>query len=157
MRKIVSIIILTIYIFLLSYIYFLRFGFNIPRIIVIASSSMKPELESGDAVFLIKPKPEEIKIGDIISFNKVIPYISSNIITHRVIEIKKYENVYIFKTKADANPNPDKFDVSYKEIIGKVIFKIPKIGYALYFIKQNMLAISIILLGIGFIAIYKSY
>jgi hypothetical protein len=43
------------------------------KIIIISSSSMKPDLNAGDAVIVIKVKSEEIKIGDIISYNKVIP------------------------------------------------------------------------------------
>ena len=156
MRKAIITIIVIIYFILLSYIYFLKFNsLPIPRIIIIASSSMKPNLNVGDAVIVIKVKPEEIKIGDIISYNKVIPYSSSNIITHRVVEINKNGEFYIFKTKGDANNEIDKFDITYKEIIGKVIFSIPKIGYLFYFIKENMVAISLIMLGLGIIIISK--
>jgi len=78
MRKAIITIIVIIYLILLSYIYFLKFNyFPIPRITIIASSSMKLNLNVGDAVIVIKVNPEEIKIGDIISYNKVIPYMSS--------------------------------------------------------------------------------
>jgi len=55
MRKAIITIIVIIYLILLSYIYFLKFNyFPIPRIIIIASSSMKPNLNVGDAVIVIK-------------------------------------------------------------------------------------------------------
>jgi signal peptidase I len=69
------------------------------KIIIISSSSMRPNLNIRDAVIVIKVKPEEIKIGDIISYDKSYSLMSSNIITHRVIEVNKNGEFYIFKKR----------------------------------------------------------
>jgi len=126
-----------------------------PRIIVMASSSMRPSLEPGDAVLLVKVKPEEIRVGDIISYIKVVPFASVQIVTHRVVEANDYGDFYSFKTKGDANPNPDSWDVAPKEIMGKAVIVIPKLGYILYHIRANLAAIALTTLGLGFILIYK--
>jgi len=126
-----------------------------PKIIVIASSSMEPSLESGDAVLLLKVKPEEIRIGDIISYTKVVPFASMQIVTHRVVEANDYGDSYFFKTKGDANPNPDSWNVTPEEIIGKAVITIPKIGYILYHVRANLSGIALTTIGLGFILIYK--
>jgi len=126
-----------------------------PRIIVIASSSMRPSLEPGDAVFIVKARPEEIRVGDIISYVKVVPFASMQIVTHRVIEANNHSNFYFFKTKGDANPRPDGWDVSPQEIVGKAVVVLPKLGYVLYYIRANLAAIALTSLGLGFIFIYK--
>jgi len=126
-----------------------------PRIIVMASSSMRPSLEPGDAVLIVKVKPEEIRVGDIISYIKVIPFVSIQIVTHRVIEANNHSDFYFFKTKGDADPNPDGWDVTPQEIMGKAVILIPKLGYVLYHIRANLAAIALTTLGLGFILIYK--
>jgi len=126
-----------------------------PRIIVIASSSMRPSLEPGDAVLIVKVKPEEIRVGDVISYVKVVPFASMQIVTHRVVEANDHGDFYSFKTKGDANPNPDSWDVTPKEIMGKAVIVIPKLGYILYHIRANLVTIALTTLGLGFILIYK--
>jgi len=126
-----------------------------PKIIVIASSSMRPSLESGDAVLLVKVKPEEIRVGDLISYTKIVPFASMQIVTHRVVEANDYGDSYFFKTKGDANPEPDSWNVTPEEIIGKAVIMIPKIGYILYHVRANLAAIALTTLGLGFILIYK--
>lgn len=125
-----------------------------PRIVVIASSSMRPSLEPGDAVLIVKVKPEEIRVGDIISYVKIVPFTSTQIVTHRVVEVIYYDDFYLFKTKGDANLNPDRWEVTPKEILGKVVLIIPKLGYLFYYIKVNLAAIALIILGLGLILIY---
>ncbi|MBO3809758.1 MAG: signal peptidase I [Candidatus Brockarchaeota archaeon] len=83
-----------------------------PRIAIIASSSMRPTLEPGDAVLIVKVKPDEIRVGDIISYVKVIPLAPVAIVTHRVVEVGNHGNLYIFKTKGDGNSNPDGWDIT---------------------------------------------
>jgi len=126
-----------------------------PRIIVVTSTSMNPSIEAGDAVLIVKVKPEEIRVGDIISYVKVVPFTSMQIVTHRVIEANQYGDLYLFKTKGDANPTCDGWDVTSKEVIGKAVLVLPKLGYILYSIKANLASITLTTLGLGLIFIYK--
>ena len=58
-------------------------------------------------------------------------------ITHRIVGTnlnEKGEKVYVFK--GDNNYSSDELAVSLDQIYGKVIMKIPKIGYIQYFLSQ---------------------
>jgi len=79
-------------------------------------------INPGDVVICKKVSPEEIKVGDVILYN----YGKTKIL-HRVIKIKDG----YFETKGDANPYQFDFEknISYSQIKGKVILRIPWIGY----------------------------
>lgn len=68
---------------------------------------------------------ESYGVGDVITFgprSKTKPPT-----THRIIEVKADGN---FVTKGDANDDEDMRTVSRYEVIGKVLFSIPYVGYA---------------------------
>jgi len=126
-----------------------------PRIIVIASSSMEPYLRPGDAAVIVRASPWEIGVGDVITYIKAVPFASTQVVTHRVVEANSQGELYIFRTKGDANPGPDGWDVTPQEVLGKVIIRIPHLGNILYQIKVNIVTIALITLGLGSIFIYK--
>ncbi|MEM1545661.1 MAG: signal peptidase I [Candidatus Methanomethylicia archaeon] len=116
------------------------FAYNILQIVlntkvpigVVSSSSMEPSLKKGDYVICIGVKAENIEVGDIIIFN--LPY-KSNII-HRVVNKTKDSNGnWRFLTKGDNNNSPDENPynietwIREKDIVGKVVLKIPYIGW----------------------------
>ena len=86
---------------------------------VVVSGSMEPNISTGSLVIVKKTKPAQLKIGDIISF-----FANDQVITHRVIFI---ENSGEIITKGDANNYEDA--LYEKEILGKVLIVVPKIGY----------------------------
>lgn len=93
---------------------------------IIYSGSMKPNIDVGDIVIVSKTPPEEIKVGDIIQYrtqNITIP------IVHRVYEIYNENNTIFFITKGDSNNAPDSEPVLSQNVMGKVVFNIPKIGW----------------------------
>lgn len=92
-------------------------------ILVIGSSSMTGTIDKGDVILFKSDKNEQIKVGDIIVFNK-----NDIRVVHRVIGIIKEGNDYKFKTKGDANDNEDKGTISKSELLGKVIFNIKELG-----------------------------
>ena len=72
-----------------------------------------------------------INTAPIITFLSSDPRLSNIIVTHR-IKAKYYDattNKYTFQTKGDANNTADFTLAEDTNIIGEVIFKIPKIGY----------------------------
>ncbi len=102
---------------------------------VIVSTSMEPVIHVNDAI-LIK-RDDDLKIGDVCTYLSKDPRWLGIMITHRIIGTDVNENgekVYIFK--GDANETPDTLPVSESQIYGKVIMKIPKIGYIQYFLSQ---------------------
>ena len=109
----------------------------------IISGSMEPEISVNDVVIIKETPKEEIKKGDIISFDK-----NGDIITHRIIYLttnKNGETTYI--TKGDANNIEDEGYVEYKDIEGKMIGKIPKIGKIIMALKsETTLIITLVIL-----------
>ena len=94
---------------------------------VVQSGSMQPEIYRG-SIIMVKPFGN-YKIKDIITFyileQKYMP------MTHRIIDKIERNNQSFFITQGDANDGPDTYEVEQSEIIGKVIFKIPFIGYVI--------------------------
>lgn len=85
-------------------------------------------INKGDILFVIKAKPEKIKIGDVIIFNAE----QKNPVIHRVIEIKNDGNNYAFSTIGDNNNGQLSFERNIKEeqLLGKPIVKIvPMLGW----------------------------
>ena len=103
---------------------------------VIVSGSMESELPVG-SVCLVDCQQKEPEVGDIISYKA-----QDAIITHRVIE--KTDDGYI--TKGDNNSVADPGIVKPKQIFGTVICSIPKVGYAVMFMRTLK---GIMLIAIG--------
>ncbi len=87
------------------------------HIFSVVSGSMRPEIPVGSAVFITRA--QNYYINDIISFRY-----QNKIITHRLVYAGRY-----FLTKGDANNVIDQFQIDKSQIIGKVFFNIPYIGY----------------------------
>ena len=98
---------------------------------VVLTGSMVPEIMPNDVVITKKKSAEELQVGDIITFVTSDPRLSNIIVTHG-IKNKYYDSTtgkYTYQTKGDANNTEDFTLAEDKNVIGKVIFKIPKIGY----------------------------
>ena len=94
----------------------------------VISPSMKPAYNVGDLVYVkgydIEEIPENIKVGDAITF---VLDEKLTVATHRVVSID-LESSH-FTTKGDANDTPDANPVHFKNLVGKVVFKLPLLGY----------------------------
>lgn len=96
----------------------------------VLSGSMRPLMDVGDVAIVAKVPADIVKEGDIIQFRK-----EKVNVMHRVIEIQETEDGKFFITKGDANKDPDTDPVVPEQVIGRVIFKIPKIGWAAIVVK----------------------
>ena len=118
-----------ILIFTFLALFFLLSQINFPgvyKVFLVQSGSMTPTLNTGDVVF-IKPV-SQYRPNDIITFNSHQNFT----VTHRLIK----ENSGSFTTKGDANSVTDQNTINTSDIIGKVFFIIPKIGYFIMFVKS---------------------
>lgn len=111
------------------------------RFYTVLTTSMEPAYSPGDMVFVRVCDIEDIKTGDVITFN---PDLNSpgTYLTHRAVEkIPSYNGTgeLRFKTKGDNNDINDPFAISDTNLIGKVVLTIPKAGTAMTVIKQNLL------------------
>ena len=102
------------------------------KVMVVQSGSMAPAIKMGSVV-AVKPA-EDYKIGDIITFG---PYSrTKSPTTHRIYDIKVVNGQPRYITKGDANNAPDQREISKRDILGKVLFSVPYLGYAVAFAKK---------------------
>lgn len=98
---------------------------------VVLSGSMLPEIEIKDIVVTKKVAAESLEVGDIITFIAPDARYGGISITHR-IQDKYYDEslgTYTYRTKGDNNNVADSSLVPNANVLGKVILKIPKLGY----------------------------
>lgn len=94
------------------------------KMIAIASNSMNPVYNRGDAVIYEKMNVSGITKGDILVFK------SDNIVvTHRVVNVIKIGSKIYFQTKGDNNDNNDINLVSDADVYGRVKYIVKYIGY----------------------------
>ncbi len=98
---------------------------------VVLSGSMLPTIEVKDVVVTKKIAEEKLEIGDIITFVSPDDRFGGISVTHRIIE-KLYDEdqgIYTYRTQGDNNNIADSVPVPNANILGKVILKIPKLGF----------------------------
>lgn len=101
------------------------------RIFTVATGSMEPEYKVMDILFVKESKESQIKVGDDVVYLGKGGTFDGKIITHRVIEIEKENDIVSFHTKGIANDIEDPI-VYYDQIYGKVIYK----GVVLSFVNK---------------------
>lgn len=106
-----------------------KFSIGGIKLLVVKSGSMEPTIKTGS---LVIDKTESIyKIDDIVTFkNRDKPLETT---THRIVGEEIISNIKVFKTQGDANGTPDSAKLLPDQIVGKVIFKIPFLGYIVAF------------------------
>ena len=125
----------------------------------IVSPSMVPSINVLDVVVTMRvDDPENLKKGDIITFNSTEYSYSGVTITHRISNIDKTSNgQYLFTTKGDNNNTEDSARTSFDKIYGKVLFRIPKIGYIQYYLSSILGWVAIIVVPAVMIIGYDIY
>ena len=131
-------------------------AFVVPPIIgfkpyVIKSGSMVPTFEVGDVAYTKKVAFSSLKDGDIIGFRLD----DNTIVTHRV---KEKHDSYII-TKGDANETEDAKYVYENDLIGKVYFHVPYVGYFTSTLNKTaakVIVVIIVLVNVG-LAILASW
>jgi signal peptidase I, archaeal type len=104
------------------------------KIFVVQSGSMAPAIKMGSLV-IVKPA-NDYKIGDVITFG---PYSRTKApTTHRIYDIKVVNGEPRYITKGDANNAPDTREIAKRDILGKVLFSIPYLGFAVAFAKKPL-------------------
>ncbi|MBQ6494740.1 MAG: signal peptidase I [Bacilli bacterium] len=101
------------------------------KLIAIASNSMSPTYKRGDAIIYEKINVKELKVGDILAFQK-----NSIVVTHRIVEIWKQDDRYYFTTKGDNNNTNDADKIEEKNVLGRVQFSFKYIGYPTVLINE---------------------
>ena len=104
----------------------------------IISPSMTTNIEVYDVVFVKNVDPKDLEINDIITFYSTNSFFGGTPITHRIVEILDVPSKgTMFRVKGDANERADDEKVLPNNIIGKVMFKIPKLGKLQFFLASR--------------------
>ena len=106
---------------------------------VVLTGSMLPKIKVEDVVVTKKIEAKDLKEGDIITFASSDERYAGTIITHR-IKKKYYDSTtgkYTFQSQGDNNNVADNALVEEQNIYGKVILKIPKLGYLQLFLASK--------------------
>lgn len=115
----------------------------------ILTQSMYPTIKAGDVVVTYMDENDSYNTGDVITF---ISNANGQItVTHRIEEVYEVNGQYSYKTKGDNNNTADKEIISSNNVLGKVVFKIPKAGYIQQFLVTKtgwIIAIVLPCLGI---------
>ena len=143
MRRIISYFINGVLIGLVILVAFLFLGVKagiitpeqFPRPYVIYSGSMEPSIKTGSVILTLPSKT--YSPGEIISYS--LSDKAGDTVTHR-IEFKLYPSGVnsepVFITSGDANKTFDQKELRQKDIIGKVVFTAPYLGYLVDFAKK---------------------
>ncbi|MEW5840633.1 MAG: signal peptidase I [Thermoproteota archaeon] len=123
---------------------------------VVSSQSMVPALQVNDVLVVRDGGSwEQLKIGDIIVFNR--PDGEDRVIVHRVAEINDRggDGERIIRTKGDANPASipgTDYPITKENYIGKVVYVMPGAGVVTKIISPpvNYIIIAIILVMLFF-------
>lgn len=129
-------------------ILFLTQGF---KLYVVESGSMAPQLPLG-AVVLVSPHAQEIVSplvtalprfhkGETITFKS-----GKEVFTHRIINSEEVAGQIFYITKGDTNKAGDRERVEEKQVIGKVVFSVPFVGYLVSFVKSQQGYIFLIII-----------
>ena len=93
------------------------------RVFYVASGSMLPEYEVGDILISMEVDPEDINVGDAVTYLGDEGDIKGRVVTHEVIEKRQNENgQYVFVTKGTANTIADP-EITEDQVYGKVVYK----------------------------------
>lgn len=95
----------------------------------VRSGSMTPTIDTGDVVVTDPTSPLDIKVGDIVTFKD--PEGTGKLYSHRVQSIAAASGEVRFLTRGDANTSTEHWAVPRDGEIGRVVYRVPKLGFAI--------------------------
>lgn len=112
------------------------------RSFTVRSGSMTPAIETGDVVVTEPISPLGARVGDVVTF--LDPEGSGRLFSHRVQSVREEGESVAFVTRGDANTSTEHWRVPADGSVGKVAYRIPKIGYALAYVDSPPARIALI-------------
>jgi len=96
--------------------------------LTVLTGSMRPTYPEGTLVIVKPTDPNELRIGDPITYQKESGV--ATFVTHRIISVSRStDGTTSFITQGDNNPSPDPEPVREVQVVGKVWYSLPWIGY----------------------------
>jgi signal peptidase len=120
------------------------------QILVVLSGSMQPTLHAGDVIITVNTPVRSLQVNDIITYRS--PDNAKSLVTHRIINIHDDGQVLTFKTKGDANEDPDQYVVSSDLVVGSMVLSVPYVGYVAS-ISHSFIGFLLLVLAPGIVVI----
>lgn len=103
------------------------FSALLPRLLgyvpyAVTSDSMAPALVRGDLIFAAPVVLEQLEGGEIVAFRT-----SGGAVTHRVYSVDR--GMRALRTKADSSVFLDPSPVEEGDLLGRIVYKLPLLGY----------------------------
>ena len=102
------------------------------HVLIVQSGSMEPSYHVGALIYVKPVDAGELQVGDVITFEMS----DGNRGTHRITEVIREDGELAFRTKGDANEVADTAAVHPEDIIGKVRYTIPELGFLVTYIQK---------------------
>jgi signal peptidase len=96
----------------------------------VRSGSMTPAIRTGDIVVAESIAPLRAQVGSIVMFRD--PRGRDRVLTHRVRAMHRTGRRVDFITQGDANTARERWTVPVDGRIGRVLYRLPKLGYVLF-------------------------
>src|SRR3954453_14408490 len=112
------------------------------RSFTVRSGSMTPAIETGDVVVTKTISPLSARVGDVAPSGD--PEGTGRLFSHRVQSVRAVGSEVAFVTRGDANTSTERWRVPAGGSIGEVVFRIPKVGYALVWVASPPARLALI-------------
>jgi signal peptidase len=113
--------------------------------------TMETTINPYDLVFINRVDPDELEVGDLITFYADIDYDGdADLVTYYVYSITTTNDISVFKVNAEGSSVPATPNLLEDDILGGYAFKLPLFGYVVEFISSGF-GIAAILLNVGII------
>jgi signal peptidase len=120
--------------------------------LTVMSGSMEPAIGTGDLIVEERIAPLDAHVGDIVTFQD--PETPGRLITHRVRGMRVDNGVVSFQTQGDANNHGEEWSAETGGTIGRVQYRIPRVGYLLHWLtspagRLGLLVVPAVLLALS--------
>ena len=123
------------------------------RMFTVVTGSMMPEYDIYDVIIIKEKQPDEIRVGDDLTYLGKTGDYKDRVITHRVKKVREENGTYYYTTQGTANNTPDP-EIREDQMYGIVVYR-PQVlswlshilnnSYGLYFLVFVPIAILIFL------------
>lgn len=123
-----------------------------PPVVAVRGNAMSPTLRNGTLVILEPVVPTTLHEGDVIAlrvpFQQRVTYNLPADVVRRVVGITHTSKGLVFITRADNHTRSDVFTTSAHDVVGRIKFAVPKLGYAFQFVQSIEGVIFLIAVGV---------
>ena len=110
---------------------------------IITTNSMEPTINVGDIIIVSGIEKSKINVDDIVTFEQ-----EGKTITHRIVEINYADQEKKYVTKGDNNKVNDIEEITYEQVIGTLVLKIPRIGNIILLLEDKIYVILLLNLAL---------